>query len=154
MNRRLLAAFAWCALAALPAFAVSPAEIKKQYPDDQYLVGVGQVKTSGNSAADRRVAEVMARYEIAKQIRVRVETEMVDSMCEGKSPECKNEVRMVIKQTVDEVLTGSKIADYTEEKGMAAAVAVLPKAAADDVRRKAEESLKIRDQEIPVREPR
>jgi len=86
------------------------------------------VRASGNSSADRRVAEVMARYEIAKQIRVRVESEMVDRQCEGgKQPDCANEIRMVIKQSVDEVLAGSKVVDYAEGKGMVTAIAVLPK---------------------------
>ncbi|MBI5638104.1 MAG: LPP20 family lipoprotein [Nitrospinae bacterium] len=151
MNNRLLTAFVWCALAAAPAFALSPDEIKKQYPEDRYLVGIGQVKASGNAAADRRAAEVMARYEIAKQIRVRVESEMVDRMCGGKSPGCKSEVQLVVKQTVDEVLAGAKTVDYTEEKGMATAVAVLPKAEEDGVRQKAAESLRERGRDIPER---
>lgn len=113
------------------ALALEFTDMKNQYPESEFIIGIGEVKGSSNNPADKRMAEIMARLEIAKQIRVRIESEMVDAVCEepGKTrrPDCRNEVMMVIKQTVDEVLIGSKIVKYGTEKETVYAVVVLQK---------------------------
>ncbi len=118
-------------LSSAPARALEFPEIKKQFPENEFIIGVGEVKATGNKSVDRRMAEILARLEIAKQIRVRVESEMVDAVCEGAGKmhvsDCRNEVVMVIKQTVDEVLGGSKIVQSGEKTGTVYAVAVMPK---------------------------
>lgn len=118
-------------LSAAAAFALEFPDVKNQYPENEFIIGTGEVKASNNNSADKRIAEIMARVEIAKQIRVRIESEMVDTVCEerGKAREsdCRNEVTMVIKQTVDEILAGSKIVKYGTEKGTVYAVVVLQK---------------------------
>ena len=128
---RVLCVAALAAALASPAFALELPEIKKQFPESGFIVGIGEMKASGNGPADKRMAEVLARLEIAKQIRVRVEEEMVDTACEGSGKTagsaCRNEVVMIIKLTVDEVLAGSKIVKSGEEKGTVYAVAVIPK---------------------------
>jgi hypothetical protein len=106
----------------------------EKYPQSEYLIGVGVVEKTGNGYRDRRVAEVLARVEIARQIRVRVQEATVDVACEGPagrifgtSLECRNKFIMIIEQSVDEVLRGSKILNHGEEGETVYAVAVLQK---------------------------
>ncbi len=123
--------------------------IYTEYPKDKYLVGIGETGKTGNSLNDKRVAEVLARLEIAKQIKVRLREETVDIMCEGNSvkifkdiPECKNEVIMVVETAVDEFLEGSRIVTNGEKDGIVYAVAVMPKAdAVKELDGKVKESL-------------
>jgi hypothetical protein len=51
-------------------FAVSQADVEKEYPSNRYIVGIGEVKASSNSMMDKRIADVRARIEIASQIRI------------------------------------------------------------------------------------
>ncbi len=103
-----------------------------EYPKEDYLVGIGEISKTSNIFKDKRVAEVMARVEIARQIKVRVKEETLDVACEGtagkifaNSMECKNEFVMIIEQSVDEILVGSRIVDHGENEGTVYAVAVL-----------------------------
>ncbi|MBI5665966.1 MAG: LPP20 family lipoprotein [Nitrospirae bacterium] len=111
--------------------------IYKEYPKDKFLVGTGETAATGKPLNDKRVAEVLARLEIAKQIKVRLKEETVDIMCEGSSArlfkdilQCRNEFIMVVEVTVDEFLEGSKIVNHWEKDGTVYAVAVMPKAEA------------------------
>lgn len=108
-----------------------------EYPKDKYLVGIGETGSTGNYLNDKRVAEVLARLEIAKQIKVRLKEETVDIMCEGGTAklfkdilQCRNEFIMVLEVTVDEFLEGSRIVTHGEKDGTVYAVAVMPKAEA------------------------
>ncbi|MEE9523341.1 MAG: hypothetical protein V3V59_01155 [Thermodesulfovibrionales bacterium] len=104
------------------------------YPKSKNIIGVGEVEKSGNMLKDKRVAEVLARLEIAKQIKVKLREETLDIACEGTSGkvfsggiECKNEFVMVIEETVDEVLVGSSIVDNGQRGSVVFAIAVLPR---------------------------
>lgn len=137
----------------MPLFVVSAAadsvdDIKNKYAPDTYLIGVGIVQSSGDSYKDRRRAEILARLEIAKAIKVTIKENTVDIMCErqGKAlyadkSECVNQFTMMVEESVDEVLEGSKIVDSGEDKakGICYAVAVLPKTKAAE---KADEAAK------------
>jgi len=114
----------------------SASEVSSDYPKSLYIVGIGEVQSSGDELKDRRRAEILARLEIAKQLRVRVKEESMDIMCEGKTSglfkaasECRSSVSSLIEVTVDEVLVGSRIADTKkdEAKGAYYAVAILPR---------------------------
>ncbi len=112
-------------------------KIYAEYPKDKYLVGVGETGGTGNFLNDRRVAEVLARLEIAKQIKVRLREETLDIMCEGGSArlfkdilECKNQFIMIVEVTVDEFLQGSSIVRHGEMDGIVYAVAIMPRAEA------------------------
>jgi len=111
--------------------------IYAEYPKDRYLVGIGETVSTGKFLSDKRIAEVLARLEIAKQIKVRLKEETVDIMCEGGTArlfkdmlECRNEFVMVVEVTVDEFLAGSKIVSHWEQEGIVYAAAVMPKAEA------------------------
>lgn len=132
------------------ASAESPyAEVYAEYPKKSYIVGIGEASKTDNILKDKRVAEVLARLEIAKQIKVRLREETVDIMCEGSSRlfksklECRNEFFMVVEVTVDEFLEGSGIVSYGEKEGIVYAVAVMPKAeAVEDLERSVRDSIK------------
>lgn len=98
-----------------------------KYPGTEYFVGIGE-SPAGTDRSGIRTAEIRAREELAKLIRVRVESEMIDKMCAGKAAGCENGVKETIRTTVDEHLQGSAIAGRGQEKGMAWAVAVMPRA--------------------------
>ncbi len=107
-------------------------KIYTEYPRESYLVGIGEISKTNNIFKDKRVAEVMARVEIARQIKIRVKEETLDIACEGStgkifgtSLECKNEFVMIIEQSVDEMLVGSRIVSHGEKEGIVYAVAVL-----------------------------
>jgi len=110
------------------------ASVRARYPGKSYLIGIGEVRSSGNDIRDRRIAAVMARTELARQIRVRMQEETLDIACEGTAgrifaggEECRNEFVMVIQETVDEVIVGSRIVETGEREGIVYAVAVLPR---------------------------
>lgn len=125
----------------MPLFVVlakadSVEEIRKKYPADSYLIGVGTVTSSGDSYKDRRRTEILARLEIAMTIKVTIKENTVDIICErqGKAlydnkSECVSQFTMMVEESVDEVLEGSKIVSNGEDKGKGIyyAVAVLPK---------------------------
>jgi hypothetical protein len=104
------------------------------YPRSKNIIGIGEIEKSGNMLKDKRVVEVLARLEIAKQIKVKLREETLDIACEGTAGkvfgggiECKNEFVMVIEETVDEVLVGSSIVDNGERGSIVFAIAVLPR---------------------------
>src|SRR3989337_2299467 len=108
--------------------------IKARYPSNIYIVGITEIPKTGDQYNDRRVAEVHARLEIAKQIKVRMESESVDIMCEGPTlrlfnskQECKSQFVSIIRETVDEFLQGSKIVEQGEKGDSVYAVAVMPR---------------------------
>ena len=110
------------------------ATVYANYPKSKNIIGIGEVEKSGNMLKDKRIAEVLARLEIAKQIKVKLREETLDIACEGTTGkvfgggiECKNEFVMVIEETVDEVLVGSSIVDNGERGSIVFAIAVLPR---------------------------
>jgi len=117
------------------AWAVTFDNIKRDYPPDSYIIGTAEVEFSGDVHNDKTRAEALARLEIAKQIRVRIQEESIDIMCEGEgktafagTEECRNQLTTVIETTVDELLRDSQIIKSGEDKdrGVYYAFAVLP----------------------------
>ncbi|OGW53205.1 MAG: hypothetical protein A2Z60_04590 [Nitrospirae bacterium RIFCSPLOWO2_02_42_7] len=117
-------------------YAGSYESIKEKYPADIYIVGIGEVESSKDAHKDKIRAEMLARLEIAKQIRIRIQEKSIDIMCEGEGKtffdnvsDCRNQITTIIETTVDEILEGSKIIDAGEDKEREIyyAVAVLPR---------------------------
>ena len=117
------------------AWAVTFDNVKRDYPPDSYIIGTAEVEFSGDVHNDKTRAEALARLEIAKQIRVRIQEESIDIMCEGEGKtafagieECRNQITTVIETTVDEFLKDSQIIESGEDKdrGVYYAFAVLP----------------------------
>jgi hypothetical protein len=120
------------------ALAASPYDdIKAEFPASAYIVGIGEAKKSSDDLKDRRTAEVLARLEIAKQIKVQIKSQTIDVMCEGKAgalfPDgqtCRNEFLQIVEESVDLFLEGTRIVRHGERGGMVFAVAVLDRAPA------------------------
>ncbi len=114
------------------------ADLLRQFPEDRYIVGIGEAKLTDDLAACRRTAEDQARQDIASQIRVRVEGQ-VKSLFEEQSKRGYSE-RLLDAQRVsvsyfqtlsistsEAVLEGVRIVESrpVPKAGMYQAVAVL-----------------------------
>ncbi len=116
-----------------------------EYPQSIYIVGIAEVPKTDNPYNDKRVAEVMARLDIAKQIKVRIKSESIDRQCEGTSykifgdqGECRSEFSAIVEETVDEFLAGSRIVKHGEREDLVYAIAVLKrKGTAENLNEKA-----------------
>ena len=108
-------------------------EIKKNYPADTYFFGIGRADISDDSEKDNHKAEMLAKTEIAKTIRVHITEEMIDELCErtGRaykdSEGCRNQVTVIATESVNEFLIGTQIVRHEREDGQAWAVAVIPR---------------------------
>ncbi len=99
-----------------------------RYPQAEYIIGIGEAPDTGGKYAAKRVAEVLARRDLASQINVRTIEVSVDLMCSGlESSGCKDEVVSIIETTVDEFLRGSWVVDSAETDGTITVVVVMPK---------------------------
>jgi hypothetical protein len=134
----------------VPLWAEDPLyeNIFSRFPRSEYVVGIGDVPKTGSSLRDRRVAEVLARRELAAQIRVQVSEVAIDIMCSGVAEgvfegeaECRDEYSSVLETRVNEFIQGSRIADHGEYEGRVYAVAVMEKSeTARELRTEAEDS--------------
>ena len=99
------------------------------YPADQYLVGTGQGDLSKGHLVCRRVSELAARAEVAKQIRVWVKEHAVDRVRERTGAPVEQDIEVVREETVNELLQDVKIVDQRvdEAGGTCTSVAVMPK---------------------------
>jgi len=99
-----------------------------QYPQDEYIIGIGEAPATGSKFAAKRIAEVLARRDLASQINVRTIEVSVDLMCSGaESAGCKDEVVSIIETTVDEFLRGSRVVDSAEMDGAITVVVAMPR---------------------------
>ncbi|MBI5141641.1 MAG: hypothetical protein HZA20_05540 [Nitrospirae bacterium] len=116
----VLAALASCASVSLYD------EVKRGYPPGEYIVGVGETAATGDEAADRRVAGVQARRDIAEQIRVRIESVMIDEACSGGTDgNCRNRVTLVAKTSANEILVNSRIDKTGQRENTVWAAAII-----------------------------
>src|SRR5256712_6948646 len=109
--------------------AVQPPAIASHYPPDQYLIGIGQGDLSKGRLVCRRVSELAARAELAKQIRVWVKEHAVDRVRERTGAPTEQDIEVVREETVNELLQDVKIVDQRvdEAAGTCTSVAVMPK---------------------------
>ena len=99
-----------------------------QYPQDVYMIGIGEAPNTGSKYAVKRIAEVLARRDMASQINVRTTEVTVDLMCSGpESSACKDEVVSIIETTVDEFLRGSRVVDTGVNGDTFFVVVVMPR---------------------------
>src|SRR2546425_8037016 len=96
--------------------AVQPPAIALPYPADQYLMGTGQGDLSKGRLVCRRVSELPARADLAKQIRVWVKEHAVDRVRERTGAPTEQDIEVVREETVNELLQNVKIVDRSEER--------------------------------------
>ncbi len=102
------------------------------YPPDRYWIGTGQGDLSKGRLVCRRVSELSARTDLAKQIRVMVKEHMVDRMRERSGKEPEQDIELIREELVQEYLQDVKIVDHRvdEVNQICTATAVMPKTAA------------------------
>lgn len=104
-------------------------EVRHGAYSDQYWVGRGQGDLTKGRAVCRRVSELSARTDLAKQIRVLVKEHMIDRVRERSGRESEQDIELTREEIVQEYLHDVKIVDrrIDEETKTCTATAVMPK---------------------------
>ncbi len=104
-------------------------EDPNSYSGDHYLIGKGQGDMAKGPTICRRVSELSARTDLAKQIRVLVKERMVDRVRERTGREAEQDIELTREEIVQEYLQGVKIVDrqIDEANKTCSATAVMPK---------------------------
>ncbi|MBH0199857.1 MAG: hypothetical protein HP497_10640 [Nitrospira sp.] len=99
------------------------------YRSDQYWIGTGQGDLSKGHVVCQRVAELAARADLAKQIRVLIKEHLVDRTRERTGKEVDQQIELTREEIVQEYLQDVKIVDrrIDEEHKTCAATAVMPR---------------------------
>lgn len=125
-------------------------EITAEYPIEAYLIGIGEAAKTDDAQRDKTLTEILARLEIAKQIKVRVREESFELRCEGGKEECRNKFSLLIEETVDVFLEGSRVVRHGEQEGRIFAVAILPRSqVAEGLKQAIGESIKKIRESLP-----
>jgi hypothetical protein len=108
-----------------------PGEKTGPYSPDHYWIGSGQGDLTKGKLVCRRVSELSARTDLAKQIRVLVKERMVDRLHERSGRETEQDIELIREELVQEYLQGVKIVEYhvDEANQICTAIAVMPKSA-------------------------
>ncbi|MCA1957419.1 MAG: hypothetical protein LDL14_02670 [Nitrospira sp.] len=124
----------WALTIVLILSAQAPAQTLAQtrgdrYPSDLYWIGKGQGDLTKGGAVCRRVAELSARADLAKQIRVLVKEHLVDRVRERSGKEPEQHIELTREEIVQEYLLGVTIVDYQidEEQKTCSVTAVMAK---------------------------
>jgi len=104
-------------------------EDHNNYSSDHYLIGKGQGDMAKGSIICRRVSELSARTDLAKQIRILVKEHMIDRVRERTGREAEQDIELTREEVVQEYLQGVKIVDrrIDEDSKTCSATAVMPK---------------------------
>jgi len=104
-------------------------EDRNSYSSDQYLVGNGQGDMAKGPIICRRVSELSARTDLAKQIRILVKEHMVDRVRERTGRDAEQDIEVTREEIVQEYLQGVKIVDrrIDEDSKTCSATAVMSK---------------------------
>ncbi|MGC4096963.1 MAG: hypothetical protein QM706_07585 [Nitrospira sp.] len=99
------------------------------YSSDNYWIGDGQGDLTKGRAVCQRVAELSARTDLAKQIRVLVKEHLTDRVRERSGRETEQDIELTREEIVQEYLQDVKIVDrrIDEENKVCSATAVMPK---------------------------
>ena len=99
------------------------------YPSHRYWVGNGQGDLSKGKIVCQRVAELSARTDLAKQIRVMVKEHMIDRVRERTGRDSEQDIELTREEIVQEYLSGVTIVDrrIDEDNKICTATAVMLK---------------------------
>lgn len=81
------------------------------YGSDQYWIGTGQGDLSKGRVVCQRVADLAARANLAKQIRVMVKERMIDRTRERSGKEVEQDIELTREEIVQEYLQDVKIVE-------------------------------------------
>lgn len=112
-----------------PTYAVQPKPAHATSSAEELLTGQGQGDLSKGTLVCRRVSELAARADIAKQIRVLVKEHATDRLRERTGREAEQDIEVVREEIVQEYLQGVRIVErHTDEDAKTcSATAVMPK---------------------------
>lgn len=116
-------------------FELKLEEMSASYPPEKYILGMGEARSTGSDIRDYRVAEVMARRDIAQQVRVAVTAVKLDFACGGHVPpkpsgnkdECRDEFMSIIQASTSEFLGGSLVVDKGRDSGHVYVIIAMPR---------------------------
>lgn len=127
-----------------PSLELKRQALSEKYPPDIYVLGIGESRSTGSDIRDYRVAEVMARREIAQQVRVAITSVTLDFACEGAvakayrdKGECRDDFLSIIQASTAEFLSGSRIVDKGRDGEYVYVIVAMPRR---DMAAKAEEA--------------
>jgi hypothetical protein len=83
------------------------------YSDEQYVIGIGRGDLSKGPVVCPRVAELAARADVAKQIRVLITEHIVDRVRERSGKPVEQDIEVVQEEEVREVLRDIRIIERT-----------------------------------------
>lgn len=100
-----------------------------RYSPDQFWVGQGQGDLAKGKAVCRRVSELAARTDLAKQIRVLVKEHLIDRVRERSGRESEQDIELTREEIVQEYLQDVKIVDrrIDEANKICTAIAIMPR---------------------------
>jgi hypothetical protein len=109
--------------------SASAAEAESHYSEGKYIVGVGQGDLSKGRVICQRVAELAARADVAKQIRVLVKEHMSDRLQERTGQNAQQDIEIVREEEVNELLRDVKIVERAVDTavGTCSSMAVMRK---------------------------
>jgi len=97
---------------------LSRKEFEVDYPLSKYYLGLGESRSTGSDIRDYRVAEVLARRDIAQQVRVEITSVDLDFACGGPVSKaysdkgaCRDDFVSIIQSATSEFLAGSRVVD-------------------------------------------
>lgn len=99
------------------------------YSSDEYLQGIGEGDLSKGRLTCQRVAELAARTDLAKQIRVHVTEHATDRVRERSGRTTEQDIEVVREEMVNELLRDVRIIDKRtdEAAGTCSSIAVMPR---------------------------
>ena len=97
------------------------------YSPDSYLIGTGHGDLAKGRITCQRIAELSARTDLAKQIRVLVKEHAIDRVRERTGHHSEQDIEIVREEIVQEYLQGVKIIDrrFDEANGTCSSTAVM-----------------------------
>ncbi|MFC1549436.1 LPP20 family lipoprotein [Nitrospirota bacterium] len=108
--------------------------LSHEYPPDRYLLGVGESRRTGSDIRDFRVAEVLARRDIAQQVRVEVNAVDLDFQCGGSvgkaygdREQCRDEYISIIQASTNEFLSGSRVVERSKDDENVYVIVAIPR---------------------------
>lgn len=89
--------------------ATSSTQLEQPYP---YIIGMGQGDLSKGRLVCERVAELAARADVARQIRVQVKEEIRDRVRERTGRDVEQDIEIVREERVNESLERVRIVEH------------------------------------------
>ena len=125
-----LVGFACATTPKAPPAADPYRKLRGAYPEMYNIVGIGEAKLVANRQAGRQAAEILAKADIARQIRVTVKEQILDIVREGgKGVTPTDEFTRIAESRAEEMLEGVKVVETGEDQAreVVYVVAVLPR---------------------------